>query len=64
VTCAPTKNPELFSAVLGGLGQFGVITRARIPLQVAPPKVHTNTTMPWPLEIGIGWSLDRVSTNL
>ncbi|TVU15154.1 hypothetical protein EJB05_38661, partial [Eragrostis curvula] len=40
VTCSPTMNPELFFAVLGGLGQFGIITRARIPLQVAPPKVR------------------------
>jgi cytokinin dehydrogenase len=40
VTCSPTQSPELFFAVLGGLGQFGIITRARIPLQLAPPKVH------------------------
>ncbi|KAG0526687.1 hypothetical protein BDA96_06G167200 [Sorghum bicolor] len=40
VTCSPTQSPELFFAVLGGLGQFGVITRARIPLQLAPPKVR------------------------
>jgi len=40
VTCSPTRSPELFFAVLGGLGQVGIITRARIPLQVAPPKVH------------------------
>ncbi|WVZ86437.1 hypothetical protein U9M48_033216 [Paspalum notatum var. saurae] len=40
VTCSPAQSPELFFAVLGGLGQFGIITRARIPLQVAPPKVR------------------------
>ncbi|KAL5216216.1 hypothetical protein ABZP36_007617 [Zizania latifolia] len=40
VTCSPTKSPELYYAVLGGLGQFGIITRARIPLQLAPPKVR------------------------
>ncbi|KAL6651061.1 hypothetical protein ACP70R_009986 [Stipagrostis hirtigluma subsp. patula] len=40
VTCSPTESPELFFAVLGGLGQFGIITRARIPLQVAPRKVR------------------------
>ncbi|AQK44933.1 cytokinin dehydrogenase 8 [Zea mays] len=40
VTCSPTQSPELFFAVLGGLGQFGIITRARIPLQLAPPKVR------------------------
>lgn len=39
VTCSPTKNSELFNAVLGGLGQFGIITRARILLQDAPQKV-------------------------
>ncbi|XP_020216702.1 cytokinin dehydrogenase 2 [Cajanus cajan] len=36
VTCSPDKNSEIFYAVLGGLGQFGVITRARIPLRPAP----------------------------
>ncbi|KAM0923814.1 hypothetical protein ACQ4PT_005324 [Festuca glaucescens] len=40
VTCSPTENPDLFFAVLGGLGQFGIITRARIRLQDAPPKVR------------------------
>ncbi|WOL05867.1 cytokinin dehydrogenase 3-like [Canna indica] len=39
VTCSPTKSSELFYAVLGGLGQFGIITRARILLQDAPQKV-------------------------
>ncbi|RDX68502.1 Cytokinin dehydrogenase 4, partial [Mucuna pruriens] len=38
VTCSPQKNSEVFYAVLGGLGQFGVITRARIPLGPAPRK--------------------------
>uniref|UniRef100_A0A453CGZ5 Cytokinin dehydrogenase 1 FAD/cytokinin binding domain-containing protein n=1 Tax=Aegilops tauschii subsp. strangulata TaxID=200361 RepID=A0A453CGZ5_AEGTS len=33
-------SPDLFFAVLGGLGQFGIITRARILLQEAPPKVR------------------------
>uniref|UniRef100_A0A0E0JF79 cytokinin dehydrogenase n=1 Tax=Oryza punctata TaxID=4537 RepID=A0A0E0JF79_ORYPU len=36
VTCSKEKAPDLFDAVLGGLGQFGVITRARIPLAPAP----------------------------
>uniref|UniRef100_A0A1D1XC44 cytokinin dehydrogenase n=1 Tax=Anthurium amnicola TaxID=1678845 RepID=A0A1D1XC44_9ARAE len=39
VTCSPTTNSELFYAVLGGLGQFGIITSARILLQDAPQKV-------------------------
>ncbi|WOL09802.1 cytokinin dehydrogenase 3-like [Canna indica] len=39
VTCSHTESSELFFAVLGGLGQFGIITRARILLQDAPQKV-------------------------
>ncbi|XP_030488167.2 cytokinin dehydrogenase 2 [Cannabis sativa] len=39
VTCSRIKEPELFYSVLGGLGQFGIITRARIPLTKAPNKV-------------------------
>ncbi|KAG2712890.1 hypothetical protein I3760_04G147300 [Carya illinoinensis] len=39
VTCSPEKNTELFYAVLGGLGQFGIIVRARIPLEPAPKTV-------------------------
>ncbi|CAO2045093.1 unnamed protein product [Urochloa humidicola] len=40
VTCSRAKNSELFFAVLGGLGQFGVITRARIWLELAPERVQ------------------------
>ncbi|PIN17273.1 Proteins containing the FAD binding domain [Handroanthus impetiginosus] len=39
VSCSPHINSELFFAVLGGLGQFGIITRARIVLEKAPTKV-------------------------
>ncbi|OEL30386.1 Cytokinin dehydrogenase 10 [Dichanthelium oligosanthes] len=39
VTCSPDKNQDLFFAALGGLGQFGVITRARIALEPAPKRV-------------------------
>ncbi|KAH7519215.1 hypothetical protein FEM48_Zijuj08G0012000 [Ziziphus jujuba var. spinosa] len=39
VTCSPQKESELFYAVLGGLGQFGVIVRARIALDPAPKRV-------------------------
>lgn len=39
ITCSPEVNPDLFFTVLGGLGQFGVITRARIRLEPAPKKV-------------------------
>ncbi|KAJ1268773.1 hypothetical protein BS78_07G159700 [Paspalum vaginatum] len=38
--CSPSSHPDLFFAVLGGLGQFGVITRARIPLRKAPQSVR------------------------
>ncbi|XP_044472342.1 cytokinin dehydrogenase 2-like [Mangifera indica] len=39
VTCSPQQNPDLFYGVLGGLGQFGVITRARIVLEPAKKRV-------------------------
>nr|CAD1822174.1 unnamed protein product [Ananas comosus var. bracteatus] len=39
VTCSENQNPDLFYASLGGLGQFGIITRARIALEPAPSKV-------------------------
>ncbi|PIN16883.1 Proteins containing the FAD binding domain [Handroanthus impetiginosus] len=39
VVCSEEKNADLFHAVLGGLGQFGIITRARISLEPAPQKV-------------------------
>ncbi|KAL8102581.1 cytokinin dehydrogenase 3-like [Apium graveolens] len=39
LTCSKHLNPELFYAVLGGLGQFGIITRARIVLDKAPKRV-------------------------
>jgi cytokinin dehydrogenase len=35
VTCSSQMEPDLFYAALGGLGQFGVITRARIALEPA-----------------------------
>nr|6C80_A Chain A, cytokinin oxidase LuCKX1.1 [Linum usitatissimum]6C80_B Chain B, cytokinin oxidase LuCKX1.1 [Linum usitatissimum] len=40
LTCSPTQNSDLFFGALGGLGQFGVITRARIPLEPAPDMVR------------------------
>ncbi|KAL5221368.1 hypothetical protein ABZP36_026081 [Zizania latifolia] len=40
VTCSKEKEKDLFDAVLGGLGQFGVITRARIPLAPAPARAR------------------------
>ncbi|KAG2586361.1 cytokinin dehydrogenase 2-like [Panicum virgatum] len=40
VTCSKEKQADLFDAVLGGLGQFGIITRARIPLVPAPARAR------------------------
>ncbi|CAK9183838.1 unnamed protein product [Ilex paraguariensis] len=39
VTCSEKQNADLFYGVLGGLGQFGIITRARISLEPAPMMV-------------------------
>jgi len=40
VTCSRDVNSDLFFAALGGLGQFGVITRARTRLEPAPKRVR------------------------
>ncbi|KAJ0923495.1 putative cytokinin dehydrogenase [Helianthus annuus] len=40
LTCSMDQNPELFHSVLGGLGQFGIITRARIALEPSPQMVR------------------------
>ncbi|WOL08017.1 cytokinin dehydrogenase 5 [Canna indica] len=40
MTCSEEKNSELFHGVIGGLGQFGIITRARIALEKAPQMVR------------------------
>lgn len=39
LNCSKDQNTELFHAVLGGLGQFGIITKARIALEPAPQMV-------------------------
>ncbi|KAJ7949275.1 putative Cytokinin dehydrogenase [Quillaja saponaria] len=39
VNCSEEHNGELFHSVLGGLGQFGIITQARIILEPAPAMV-------------------------
>ncbi|KAM3339596.1 cytokinin dehydrogenase 1-like [Capsicum galapagoense] len=39
ITCSEEQNADLFHGVLGGLGQFGIITRARIALETAPKQV-------------------------
>ncbi|KAI9106722.1 hypothetical protein K1719_022250 [Acacia pycnantha] len=40
LVCSQTENSELFFAALGGLGQFGIITRASVVLQQAPDMVR------------------------
>ncbi|KAG4944418.1 hypothetical protein JHK82_048565 [Glycine max] len=40
LVCSESQNSELFFATLGGLGQFGIITRARVPVQQAPDMVR------------------------
>ncbi|CAN1813819.1 Cytokinin dehydrogenase 6 [Linum perenne] len=39
LNCSEKQNEDLFHSVLGGLGQFGIITRARISLEPAPDMV-------------------------
>ncbi|XP_038712361.1 cytokinin dehydrogenase 6-like [Tripterygium wilfordii] len=39
INCSEKQNADLFHSVLGGLGQFGIITRARISLEPAPEMV-------------------------
>lgn len=43
VRCSPLRNRALFDAVRGGLGQFGIIVRARVRLVNVPPMVRTYT---------------------
>ena len=38
VGCSPTENPDLFNAALGGLGQCGIIVKAR--LHLIPADTH------------------------
>ncbi|CAL9125873.1 unnamed protein product [Musa acuminata var. zebrina] len=40
ITCSHENKSDLFYGVLGGLGQFGIITRARIALEPAPQRVR------------------------
>jgi FAD/FMN-containing dehydrogenase len=41
VTCSPTQNKDLWDAVRSGLGQFGVITSARLKLRTCLQKTRT-----------------------
>jgi cytokinin dehydrogenase len=40
VTCSPDERPELFSAVLGGVGQYGVIVEATLALTPIAPRAR------------------------
>ena len=40
VNCSAVKHPLLFNSVRGGLGQFGIIVRARVKLVAVAPKVR------------------------
>ncbi|HEX7334087.1 MAG TPA: FAD-binding protein [Pyrinomonadaceae bacterium] len=40
VTCSPTHHTSLFDAARSGLGQFGLIVRARVRLIAAPPNAR------------------------
>src|SRR5918997_889582 len=39
-TCSPDERPELFSAVLGGVGQYGVIVEATLTLTPVAPRAR------------------------
>lgn len=39
--CSPTENADLFNAVRAGLGQFGIITRAKLRLRSCSENVRT-----------------------
>lgn len=41
VTCAPDRDPDLYWSVISGLGQVGVIVRARLRLRRAKPMTRT-----------------------
>lgn len=41
VVCSADQNPELFDAVRSGLGQFGIITRAKLKLRTCLPMTRT-----------------------
>jgi FAD/FMN-containing dehydrogenase len=40
VTCSAHEKGDLFRAVLGGVGQYGVIVRATLPLKSVPPSAR------------------------
>jgi cytokinin dehydrogenase len=41
LTCGPDRDPELYWSVIAGLGQIGIIVRARLRLRRAKPMTRT-----------------------
>ncbi len=54
--CSPQEDRELFEAVLGGLGQVGIIVRASLRLVAAPERIRHHRL--------VYTSLDRMLTEL
>jgi cytokinin dehydrogenase len=50
IKCSAQKQPDLYFGALGGLGQFGVITKARIILQRATQMARQIRLVYWKLE--------------
>lgn len=50
ITCSEQKQPDLYLGALGGLGQFGVITKARVILQRAPQRTRWIRLVYWKLQ--------------
>ena len=51
VTASPSENPDLYWAVRGSTGNFGVVTTLEVRLHEVPPLVHAGT---------MSWSLDHL----
>jgi cytokinin dehydrogenase len=41
LSCSPAENADVFDAARGTLGQFGIVTRARLRLRPARPRART-----------------------
>jgi FAD/FMN-containing dehydrogenase len=55
VTASAQVNPDLFWAVRGSTGNFGVVTALEVRLHDVPPLVHAGT---------MSWSLDRLGSGI
>src|SRR5204862_3517522 len=52
VTASPEENPDLFWAVRGSAGNFGVVTALEVRLHEVPPMFHLGC---------LSWSLDNLT---